>query len=337
MIRGFPFTALIVFFCAIGGPSGHCQSHLPMPEELQQRLQAAWEKARNDPTVRSLQKAKDALDDQLENAVSAAMRATDPSLAPIVVGPAARDFVFHESLTSGQKELLETDQMAPKGDPAVREKLRDVQAEVARLEARIEEMRERDVAKEEQEQARNAYQTVVDKLAKVDLDDRTASAAIYELKSEADQHLDSETIHELFGPVERRLEQNHKRLADQFAATALASPEIDSATGLVDWEATSKKAYAPLQRSEPGKSSLLSMPLASLAAISLLAAIAIRLFQPRRLAAVEEIEETVNFPSYSTICPHCDWSHSQPRQPVSGAPATCNCCGKSFAPVWEKA
>jgi len=341
VIRVFLLPALIVFFCTTGGPSGHCQSRSTMPEEVQQRLQAAWRKAKDDPTVRSLKEARDKLGDQLENAVSAVMRAADPSLAPIS-GPAARDYIFRDSLTPEQKEQLKADPMTPNDDTEVLAALEKARADAARLEAQIEEMRgmfaqlqpERDIAKKEQ--ARNAYQSVADKLAKTDPDDPAALAAIYKMKSEAGQHLESETMHELFGPIERILEQNHKRLSDLFAKTGLASPEISSATGLIDWEATSRKAYARLQKSEPRKSSLLSVSLASLTAISLLAAIAIRLFQTRRLTSVEAVETTEKSPSYSTHCPHCDWSHSQLWQPFNSTPINCKCCGKSFEPAWEK-
>jgi hypothetical protein len=53
-----------------------------LPPEEAQRLAAARDKAKDDPTVRSLKEARDAIDAQLENAMSAAILAADPGLAP---------------------------------------------------------------------------------------------------------------------------------------------------------------------------------------------------------------------------------------------------------------
>jgi hypothetical protein len=131
-----------------GGPpwKQHGQKHGPPPgakltPEEQQRLQAAREKAKDDPTVRSLKEAKAALDDQLENAVNAAMLAADPSLAPILDkikearGRAKEMRGKFESLTPEQKEQLKAARMSAKDDPAVqaaREKLRDAQGPEAK-------------------------------------------------------------------------------------------------------------------------------------------------------------------------------------------------------------
>ena len=340
-MRALHLIALILLFCAVGGASGHCQSSLPITETQQQRLQAAVEKAQSHWTVRGPKASKDVLDGQLEQAFSAALRDADPSLAPDIVGQAARKYVNREALTPELKEELNANRIAPRDDPAVRaelEKLRDAQAdmeaklltEIGSLKSRIPE---RDVLKEE---VGNAYQSAADQLAKTHPDDPDAQASLYKIKSEAGQQLDSESMHELFGPFEKRLEENQKRLSDLFAKTGLASPEINPATGHIDWEATSRKANAQLLKSEPRKSSLLSIPLATFAAVLLLAALAIRFFQTRRFSSVEVVETTEDPACYSTICPHCDWSHSQHWPPVSRTTITCKCCEKSFAPEWEQ-
>ena len=62
-----------------GGPQGPVAG---LDREEAQRLAAAREKAKQDPTVRSLKEARDAVDEQLENAMNAAIIAVDPSLAP---------------------------------------------------------------------------------------------------------------------------------------------------------------------------------------------------------------------------------------------------------------
>lgn len=101
------------------------------PDE-QQRLTAAREKAKDDPTVRSLKEAKDALESQLDSAMHSAMLAADSSLAPVLEKiKGARDRAKDmrgkfESLTPEQQEKLKQARFAAKDDPAVaaaREKL----------------------------------------------------------------------------------------------------------------------------------------------------------------------------------------------------------------------
>ena len=113
------------------------------PDE-QQRLQAAREKAKNDPTVRSLKEANDALGKQLETAMRAAMLSADSSLGPVLEKiKAARDRAKDmrgkfESLTTEQKQQLKAARSAAKDDPAVqaaREKMKNAQGPEARREA----------------------------------------------------------------------------------------------------------------------------------------------------------------------------------------------------------
>ena len=113
------------------------------PDE-QQRLHAAREKAKNDPTVRSLKEANDALEKQLENAMRSAMLSADSSLGPVLEKiKAARDRAKDmrgkfESLTTEQKQQLKAARSAAKDDPAVqaaREKMQNAQGPEARREA----------------------------------------------------------------------------------------------------------------------------------------------------------------------------------------------------------
>lgn len=90
------------------------------------RLDAAREKAKEDPTVRSLHEAKEKVSEQLDDAMRAAMLAADPSLAPTLekikkARTWARD-VRHEfdSLTPAQREQLKAARSAAKDDPAVK-------------------------------------------------------------------------------------------------------------------------------------------------------------------------------------------------------------------------
>ena len=127
----------------------HGKKHGPPPDakltpDEQQRLQAAREKAKNDPTVRSLKEAHDALEKQLETAMRAAMLSADSSLGPVLDKiKAARDRAKDmrgkfESLTPEQKQQLKAARSTAKDDPAVqaaREKMRDAQGPEARREA----------------------------------------------------------------------------------------------------------------------------------------------------------------------------------------------------------
>lgn len=90
-----------------------------------QRLAAAREKAKNDPTVRSLKEARDAIERQLAKAMNAAMMAADPTLAPTLdkvkqsreraEGMRER----FEALAPEDKEKLMTARQAAQSDPAV--------------------------------------------------------------------------------------------------------------------------------------------------------------------------------------------------------------------------
>jgi membrane protein involved in colicin uptake len=133
----------------------HGKKHGPVPgakltPDEQQRLQAAREKAKNDPTVRSLKEANDALGNQLEAAMRAAMLAADSSLAPVLDKiEEARDRAKKmrgnfESLTPEQKQQLKAARSAAKDDPAVqaaREKIRTAQEPEAKR-AAAKEMHE---------------------------------------------------------------------------------------------------------------------------------------------------------------------------------------------------
>lgn len=108
------------------------------------RLADAREKAKDDPTIRSLREAKEKLEDQLDAAMRAAMLAVDPSLsATLDKVQQARDRAKEmrgkfDSLTSEQKQKLKAAREAAKDDPAVqaaREKMRTAQDPAARREA----------------------------------------------------------------------------------------------------------------------------------------------------------------------------------------------------------
>jgi len=126
-----------------GRPQGPPAGANLTPEE-QQKISAAREKAKDDPTVRSLREAKDALEDQLATAVRAAMLAADPSLGPTLdkIGQ-ARDRAKNmrdkfESLTAEQKQQLKAARIAAKDDPAVtaaREAMRSAEGPEAKREA----------------------------------------------------------------------------------------------------------------------------------------------------------------------------------------------------------
>lgn len=113
------------------------------PDE-QKRLAAAREKAKEDPTVRSLREAKEKLDEQLETAMHAAMLSADSTLAPTLekikqARTHARETLGKfESLTPAQREQLKAARAAVKDDPAVqaaREKMRAADGPEARREA----------------------------------------------------------------------------------------------------------------------------------------------------------------------------------------------------------
>jgi hypothetical protein len=125
-----------------GQPGGPMVPGLP-PEEAK-RLATAREKAKDDPTVRSLIEARDALDEQLEQAVNAAILAADPGLAPTLEkvkqsrnrAKGIRD--RFESLTPEQREQLKSARLAAKNATevvAAREKMKSADSPEARLEA----------------------------------------------------------------------------------------------------------------------------------------------------------------------------------------------------------
>jgi hypothetical protein len=94
------------------------------PEEAK-RFTEAREKAKNDPSVRSLLEARKALDRQIQTAMRAAILAIDPQLEPTLgkikqVGDRARGLRdrFH-SLPPEKKEALKSAHESAKKDPAV--------------------------------------------------------------------------------------------------------------------------------------------------------------------------------------------------------------------------
>ena len=124
-----------------GGPDGPMGG---LPPEEARRLGAAREKAKEDPTVRSLKEARDALDQQLEKAMDAALLAADPGLAPVLEkvkqsrnrAKGMRD--RFESLTPEQREQLKAARQKAKDDPAVvaaREKMKSAKSPEERREA----------------------------------------------------------------------------------------------------------------------------------------------------------------------------------------------------------
>lgn len=115
-----------------------------LPPDEARRLGAAREKAKDDPTVRSLKEARDALDQQLEKAMNAAILAADPELAPVLDKvKQSRDRAKKlrdnfESLTPEQRETLKAAREKAQSDPAVaaaREKMKSAKSPEERREA----------------------------------------------------------------------------------------------------------------------------------------------------------------------------------------------------------
>lgn len=113
------------------------------PDEAQ-RLRAAREKAKDNPTIKSLREARDTIDSQLENAMDAAVLAADATLAPVLEkvkaarSRAKENFGRFESMTPDQKQSLKAAREAAKDDPAVvtaREKMKSAQDPQAKREA----------------------------------------------------------------------------------------------------------------------------------------------------------------------------------------------------------
>jgi hypothetical protein len=124
-----------------GGPDGPMGG---LPPEEAHRLGAAREKAKEDPTVRSLKEARDALDQQLEKAMGAALLAADPGLAPVLEkvkqsrerAKGMRD--RFESLSPEQREQLKAARQKAQDDPevvATREKMKSASSPEERREA----------------------------------------------------------------------------------------------------------------------------------------------------------------------------------------------------------
>jgi hypothetical protein len=113
------------------------------PDEAK-RLAEARQKADQDPTVRSLKEARAAVEQQLENAMSAAILAADPGLAPVLEKvKQARSRAKNvrdkfESLTPSQKAALMKARNEAKDDPSVvaaREKMKAAKTPEERREA----------------------------------------------------------------------------------------------------------------------------------------------------------------------------------------------------------
>lgn len=113
------------------------------PDEAQ-RLKAAHEKAKSDPTIDALKKQREALDAKMEQAMDAAVLAADPTLAPVLekiknARTRAKDTrKGFEALTPEQKEALKAAKEAIKNDPAVaaaREKMQAATTPEAKREA----------------------------------------------------------------------------------------------------------------------------------------------------------------------------------------------------------
>jgi len=116
-------------------------AHALLTSDERARLEAAQEKAKNDPTVRSLLEAKESLEEQLASAMRAAVIAADPTLAPALDkirdarGRAKEMRNKFESLTPEQREQLKAARSAAKDDPAVvaaREKMKSADSPEAR-------------------------------------------------------------------------------------------------------------------------------------------------------------------------------------------------------------
>ena len=109
-----------------------------LPPEEAQRLAAAREKAKNDPTVTALRAAREDLDRQLRNAMRAALLASDPGLAPTLdkvekSRERARAMrARYQSLTPEEKQQLKSARQTAQQDPAVvaaREKMKSAGSE----------------------------------------------------------------------------------------------------------------------------------------------------------------------------------------------------------------
>ena len=116
------------------------------PEEVQ-RLRAAREKAKDDPTIKSLRDARDEIDSKLENAMNTAILAADATLAPVLEkvkaarSRAKENVGRFKSMTPDEKQSLKAAREAAEDDPTVvaaREKMKSAQEPQARSEAERE-------------------------------------------------------------------------------------------------------------------------------------------------------------------------------------------------------
>lgn len=116
------------------------------PDEAQ-RLGAARDKVKDDPTIKSLRESRKALDEQLDKAMDAAILSADPSLGPVIEkvkqarskAEGMRD--RFEALTPEQKQQLKAAREAAQKDPAVvaaREKMDSATTPEAKHESRRE-------------------------------------------------------------------------------------------------------------------------------------------------------------------------------------------------------
>lgn len=116
------------------------------PDEAQ-RLGAARDKVKDDPTIKSLRESRKALDEQLEKAMDAAILSADPSLGPVIEkvkqarskAEGVKD--RFEALTPEQKQQLKAAREAAQKDPAVvaaREKMDSASTPEAKHDARRE-------------------------------------------------------------------------------------------------------------------------------------------------------------------------------------------------------
>lgn len=114
------------------------------PDEAQ-RLAAARDKVKDNPTIKSLRESRKALDEQLEKAMDAAILSADPSLGPVIEKvKQARDKAEgmrerFEALTPEQKQQLKAAREAAEKDPTVvaaRQKVEAATTPEAKHEAR---------------------------------------------------------------------------------------------------------------------------------------------------------------------------------------------------------
>lgn len=129
---------------AEAAPTADRPERAALDRDEARRLAAAREQARNDPTVRSLMAARESVDQQIENAMHAAMLAADPSLGPSLQQvQQSRDRAkgmrdrFQE-LPAEQRQQLQQARQSAQKDPAVvaaRERIKAAESPEERREA----------------------------------------------------------------------------------------------------------------------------------------------------------------------------------------------------------